>query len=155
MPSWSGNGPEGVTTREYGLNESTPLNPVHCGETPQHGSAGQPETADEIVYSPWRHGVLRKDGDLVMLTDNRVIVNAIENRPVLMCAQRKAKKIIPTEEDIIRSNIASFGDDIGKITNRITSMFEIQSKYPKDSREYKVLDYRIKSGQLYQQNSIR
>lgn len=89
-----------------------------------------------------------KDGDMVMLTDNSIIVNAIKDLPTLMCAQRKAKKIIPTEEDIIKSNIASFGDDIGKITNRITTMFEIQSKYPKDSREYKTLDYRIKCGQL-------
>lgn len=96
-----------------------------------------------------------KDGDLVMLTDNPILVNCIRETPTLMCAQRKAKKIVPTEEDIIRSNIASFGDDIGKITNRITAMFEIQSKYPKDSREYKALDYRIKCGQLYQQNSIR
>ena len=95
-----------------------------------------------------------KDGDLVMLTDNSIILNAIEDRPTLMCAQRKAKKIVPTEEDIIKSNIASFGDDIGKITNRVTAMFEIQSKYPKNSREFKALDYRIKAGQLFQQNAI-
>ena len=148
MPSWAGNCPEGVTTREYELNESKLMNPVHCGETPQLGSAGQPVMADEIVYSSWRHEVSRKDGDLVMLTDNPILVNCIRETPTLMCAQRKAKKIVPTEEDIIRSNIASFGDDIGKITNRITAMFEIQSKYPKDSREYQTLDYRIKCGQL-------
>lgn len=148
MPSWAGNCPEGVTTREYELNESRLMNPIHCGETPQHGSAGQPAMAEEIVYPSWRHEVSGKDGDMVMLTDNRIIVNAVEDRPTLMCAQRKAKKIVPTEEDIIRSNIASFGDDIGKITNRITAMFEIQSKYPKDSREYQTLDYRIKCGQL-------
>lgn len=83
-----------------------------------------------------------------MLTDNSIIVNAIKDLPTLMCAQRKAKKVVPTEEDIIRSNIASFGDDIGKITNRITAMFEIQSQYSRDSKEYKTLDYRIKCGQL-------
>ena len=33
-------------------------------------------------------------------------------------------------------------------------MFEVQARYEKDSREYRTLDYRIKCGQLYQQNAI-
>lgn len=33
-------------------------------------------------------------------------------------------------------------------------MFEVQARYPKGSREYQILDYRIKCGQLYQQNTI-
>lgn len=92
------------------------------------------------------------DGDLVMLTDNKVLVENLKVLPAVMCAQRKAKKCIPTEEDIIKSNVASFGDDIGKITNRATSMFDVIAQFPKDSEEYKVLDYRIKCGQLFQQN---
>ena len=48
----------------------------------------------------------------------------------------------------IRANINSFGDDIGKITNRITSMFDVMAQFPEDSEEYRVLDYRIKCGQL-------
>ena len=95
-----------------------------------------------------------KDGDLVMLTDNRVLVENLRELPALMCVQRKANKKIVTEEDAIEANIASFGDDIGKITNRITSMFEVQSKYTPDSAEYLELDYRIKCGQLFQQNAI-
>lgn len=95
-----------------------------------------------------------KDGDLVMLTDNRVLVDNLHPLPALMCVQRKAQKKIVTEEDFIRANIDSFGDDIGKTTNRITSMFEVQAKYPKDSEEYRILDYRIKCGQLFQQNAI-
>ena len=89
-----------------------------------------------------------------MLTDNRVLVDNLRPLPALMCVQRKAKKKIVTEEDAIRANIDSFGDDIGKTTNRITAMFEVQSKYPKDSAEYQMLDYRIKCGQLFQQNAI-
>lgn len=95
-----------------------------------------------------------KDGDLVMLTDNRVLVEKLRTEPALMCVQRKAQKKIVTEEDFIRSNIDSFGDDIGKTTNRITSMFEVQAHYSPDSEEYKILDYRIKCGQLFQQNAI-
>ena len=93
-----------------------------------------------------------KDGDLVMLTDNEVLVGKLVELPALMCAQRRATKKIPTEEDFIRSNIESFGNDIGKTTNWITSMFEVQSRYKPTDEEYKVLEYRIRCGQLYQQN---
>lgn len=94
------------------------------------------------------------DGDLVMLTDNKVLVEKHRELPTIMCVQRKAKKMIPTEEDTIRSNIASFGNEIGQTTNWITSMYEVQSKFDKDSREYKELEYRIRCGQLIQQNVI-
>ena len=93
-----------------------------------------------------------KDGDIVMLTDNEVLVGKTKELPALMCVQRKAKKIIPTEPDFVQANIASFGNDIGRITNFITSMYDVQTKYPVGSREYETLDYRIKCGQLFQQN---
>lgn len=95
-----------------------------------------------------------KDGDLVMLTDNDVLVRNLVPLPALMCVQRKASKKIVTEEDSIQANIDSFGDDIGKTTNWITSMFDVQAKYKKGTMEYDILDYRIKCGQLYQQNAI-
>lgn len=94
------------------------------------------------------------DGDLVMLTDNNVLVSKLQQLPTLMCAQRKAKKRISTDEDFIRSNIESFGNDIGQTTNWITSMFEVRSHYDKGSDEYDELSYRIRCGQLYQQNAI-
>lgn len=95
-----------------------------------------------------------KDGDLVMLTDNKVLVGKLSELPALMCIQRKAAKKVVTEDDAIQANINSFGDDIGRTTNYITSMFEVQSHFDDDSEEYKVLDYRIRCGQLYQQNAI-
>lgn len=94
------------------------------------------------------------DGDLVMLTDNKVLVEKLEQLPALMCAQRRATKTIPLEPDFIRSNIESFGNDIGQTTNWITSMFDVRASYPPESEEYKILSYRIQCGQLYQQNSI-
>ena len=94
------------------------------------------------------------DGDQVMLTDNKVLVGKLVSLPALMCAQRKAEKRISDEQDFIRSNIESFGNSIGQTTNWITSMFEVQSHFPKDSVEYKELAYRIQCGQLYQQNEI-
>lgn len=94
------------------------------------------------------------DGDLVMLTDNNVLVNKLKSLPALMCAQRRATKIIPEERDFVRSNIESFGNDIGQTTNWITSMFEVRAGFPKNSEEYEILSYRIRCGQLYQQNAI-
>lgn len=94
------------------------------------------------------------DGDLCMLTDNKVLVGKHIQLPTLMCAQRRATKCIPKEEDFIKSNIDSFGNDIGQTTNWITSMFEVQAGFEKDTDEYNTLRYRIQCGQLYQQNSM-
>lgn len=96
-----------------------------------------------------------KDGDMYLLTDNKVLVENTLNLPALMCAQRKAPKKKIEEADLILANKNSFGDEIGKTTNRITTMFDIQAQFEPDSKEYQVLDYRIKCGQLFQQNSIR
>lgn len=95
-----------------------------------------------------------KDGDCVINTSLPLLIENTKELPAVVCVQRKAPKCIPTEDDIMQSNINSFGNAVGEVTNKITSMFEVQAKYPKDSREYRVLDYRIKCGQLYQQNAI-
>ena len=95
-----------------------------------------------------------KDGDCVINTALPLLVNNTKTLPAIVCVQRKAPKCVPTEDDIVQSNIDSFGNAIGAVTNKITSMFEVQARYPKDSREYRLLDYRIKCGQLYQQNAI-
>lgn len=94
------------------------------------------------------------DGDTSMCTDNPMILKNTLNSPTIMCVQRKAKKIVPTEDDIIQANKLAFNDDIGIITNHVTSMFDVQAKFPPESKEYKTLEYRIMCGQLYQQNSI-
>lgn len=92
------------------------------------------------------------DGDIVMLTDNPVLLEKLTPLPALMCAQRNAEKRISTEEDFIRSNIDSFGNEIGRTTNYITSMFEVRAGFEPGSKEYEELSYRIRCGQLYQQN---
>ena len=95
-----------------------------------------------------------KDGDLIFLTDNRVLVENIRYTPTIFCVQRKSAKKIVAEEDLILSNIAGFGDDIGKTTNYITSMYDVQAGFEPGSPEYETLTYRIRCGQLYQQNAI-
>ena len=95
-----------------------------------------------------------KDGDMFFTTNNKIIVEHTLNSTTIECMQRKAEKIIPTEKDMVQANKLAFGDEIGTTTNRITSMIERQALFEKDSEEYKVLDYRIKCGQHFQQNSI-
>lgn len=95
-----------------------------------------------------------KDGDAVINTSFPLLVQNTKKLPAIICVQRKAPKCIPTDDDFMRSNINSFGNAVGEVTNRITSMFEVQARFPKGSREYQILDYRIKCGQLYQQNQI-
>ena len=95
-----------------------------------------------------------KDGDMYLLTDNKVLVENTLNLPAIMCVQRKGARKVIEESDLILANRDSFGDEIGKTTNRITTMFDVQAQYAPGSKEYEVLDYRIKCGQLLQQNSI-
>lgn len=95
-----------------------------------------------------------KDGDCVINTSFDLLVRKTQQLPAIVCVQRKAPKCVPNNDDIMRSNINSFGNAVGGVTNKITSMFEVQANFPKDSREYRLLDYRIKCGQLYQQNAI-
>ena len=64
------------------------------------------------------------------------------------------KKIISTDADIIQSNLNGMGNKVGSITNKVTSMKEVQSRFEKDSEEWEILEYRMKCGQLYQQNEL-
>ncbi len=95
-----------------------------------------------------------KDGDMFFTTDHHILLSHTRNALTIECVQRKAPKIIPSEQDMVQANKLAFGDEIGSTTNHITSMLELQSSFDKNSEEYKTLDYRIKCGQHFQQNSI-
>lgn len=94
------------------------------------------------------------DGDTNMVTDNPVILSCTQNKPTIICKQRKAEKKIPTEADLIESNKIAFNDSIGRITNYVTSMYDVQAGFDKNSDEYKELEYRIMCGQHFQQAQI-
>ena len=94
------------------------------------------------------------DGDTVFVTDNPEIVNNTLDSKTLMCLQRKATKKIPTEQDIIEANKLAFNDDIGIVTNHVTSMIERRAGFDKGMPEYQELEYRIMCGQAYQQETI-
>ena len=94
------------------------------------------------------------DGDLFMTTDNPVILRNTIKTPTIVCVQRKAEKKVVEESDIIESNKLAFNDEIGIVTNYVTSMFEVQAGYEEGTDEYEELAYRILCGQLFQQNVI-
>jgi hypothetical protein len=50
--------------------------------------------------------------------------------------------------------LASFGSEIGKITNRITAQFDVMAGFEPGTKERETLMYRIMCGQLFQQNAI-
>lgn len=94
------------------------------------------------------------DSDANLTTDNPVLLRVIEELPPIICEQGKVKPIIPNEDDLIKANKLSFGDDIGKVTNRGTSLYNVLTKFKKGSQEYNEVMYRIKCVQHYQQNAI-
>lgn len=112
-----------------------------------------------LIYNAWDSSCEAMngadfDGDSNMCTDNPILLRNTRNSHTIVCVQRRAEKCVPTEEDIIHANKLAFNDDIGKITNYVTSMFDVQSRFAPGSKEYEEMEYRIMCGQLYQQNTI-
>lgn len=95
-----------------------------------------------------------KDSDAFITTDNKVLLRKFRETPAIFCMQKSVPKVKVTEKLLLKSNKDGFGDKIGSITNKITAMFDVQAKFPKDSKEYKELEYRIMCGQHYQQCAI-
>lgn len=95
-----------------------------------------------------------KDGDIVFTSDNHILVNKWKYMKTIICPQKSAEKVEITDKLLVESNKLSFGSKVGAITNRVTSMFDLLPLFDKDSVEYNILTYRIKCGQLYQQNDI-
>ena len=94
------------------------------------------------------------DGDAIFTTDNEILLSNTRPTPAIVCMQKKAEKAVITPENLAVANKNSFGDEIGAITNRVTTMYDIITKFERDSPEYNILQYRIKCGQLLQQDCI-
>ena len=93
-------------------------------------------------------------GDAVFSTNNAVLTRRYRDLKPIACEQHKAQKKKITERAIVESNLNGFGNKVGSITNRATSMLSVQAQFPKDSKEYKELAYRIICTQFQQQNEI-
>lgn len=94
------------------------------------------------------------DSDLNFSTNNSVLKRRYKFLPAIECVQRNTSKIVVTEKEVLKTNKNGMGNQVGTITNYVTSMMEVQSHFEKESKEYKELEYRIECGQLYQQNEL-
>lgn len=94
------------------------------------------------------------DGDILFSTNNRVLVDNFIKLPAIECVQNNAEKKIINEKEIKITNKNGMGNQVGTITNYVTSMMEVLSHFPKESIEYKTLEYRIECGQLFQQAEL-
>lgn len=94
------------------------------------------------------------DGDTILVTDNVILLRNTRNTPAIVCMQKKADKCVISDDKLTLANKNSFGNDIGTITNRITSMYDIMSRFEQGSPQHETLEYRIKCGQLLQQSCI-
>lgn len=94
------------------------------------------------------------DGDILFSTNNDVLKRRYKELPAIECVQRNTSKVIITENEVKKTNKNGMGNQVGTITNYVTSMMEVQSNFEKGSKEYKELEYRIGCGQLYQQNEL-
>ena len=94
------------------------------------------------------------DGDILFSTNNKVLLRCHKKLLAIVCAQNNTPKVIVNEAYIKKTNKNGMGNQVGKITNRVTAMMEVQSHFKKDSDEYRELEYRIACGQLYQQDEL-
>lgn len=94
------------------------------------------------------------DSDLNFSTNNSVLKRRYKLLPAIECVQRNTSKVVVTEKEVLKTNKNGMGNQVGTITNYVTSMMEVQSHFEKSSKEYKELEYRIECGQLYQQNEL-
>ena len=94
------------------------------------------------------------DGDICFTTNNSILLKRYKELPAIICQQKNADKIIPTEEDMIKVEKNGMGNKVGSITNRITAMLERIVNFEQGSPEYEELNYRCICGQMYQQDEI-
>lgn len=94
------------------------------------------------------------DSDTLMTTDNHILVERYRLLPAIDCVSLKPKKVIPTEDDFVKSEKKGFIDKIGSITNVGTAQLNMQAGYSPDSEEYKQLGYRVECCMLLQQSAI-
>lgn len=92
--------------------------------------------------------------DTIFSTNNPTVLKGIHYTPAIVSVQKSAQKVECTEEAFIQANKASFGNEIGAITNKSTAMYDVIAQFEPGSEEYEELMYRIVCSIQYQQNSI-
>lgn len=85
------------------------------------------------------------DFDILSTSNNKTMMKGVyENqKPVMYDIPKSIKKNF-TEEDLYKSDIATFGSLIGQITNCATEMCALRPNFGEDSKERELLEDRIK-----------
>ena len=84
------------------------------------------------------------DGDIICLTDEKIIVDNVYGGLPIYYETEKTPKIEIKEEDFYLYDIKGFNPKIGFLTNCSTTMYAMLSKYTKNSPEYRELIRRLK-----------
>ena len=82
------------------------------------------------------------DSDTFMTTDNEVLLRRYRLLPAIDCVSKKPDKVIPTEDDFVKSEKRGFNDQIGAITNKGTGQKSMQAAYKEGTEEYEALGFR-------------
>ena len=111
---------------------------------------------EEIVHSLWKHGA--EKGDTVFSTDDKYIIKGTQREALpVVCLQKSASKQLCDEQSFIEADkILIKGDveDVGTVTNRATNIESYKANFPKDSKEWQELDYRVQACIAISQSSI-
>ena len=94
------------------------------------------------------------DGDAVISTNNKILLNKWRNEKCVVCEQNAIEKTKVNESRLAQANLNGFGNNVGSITNTCTAMYDVLAKFEKGTKEYNELIYRITSMQGYQQDCI-
>lgn len=72
----------------------------------------------------------------------------------IICEQKSTPKENITDSKLRKSNKNGFGNEVGSITNKVTTMYDVLASLEKGSSEYNELMRRIMCGQALQQEEI-
>lgn len=102
-----------------------------------------------IIYNVWGvdnmlHAGSDFDGDGVVTTNNKLFLKGRYGGVPVVSEPKKAEKEIINKNRLQEVSILGFNTKIGYLTNLSTSIYEMQSKYEKDTSEYKELQNRLK-----------
>ena len=94
------------------------------------------------------------DSDTFMTTDNPVLLRRYRLLPAIDCVSKKPAKIVPAEDDFVKSEKRGFNDQIGAITNKGTGQKSMQAAYEEGTEEYEALGFRAICCVQLQQSEI-
>lgn len=94
------------------------------------------------------------DSDAEIETNNIVLMKTTRDEMTIICEQKSTPKENITESKLRKSNKNGFGNEVGSITNKVTTMYDVLASLEKGSNEYNELMRRIMCGQALQQEEI-